>query len=347
MPSRGKSSRSENVKPQLMYTQKLPLPVLLNPHRSVFIFDRILLKSKKFKAWIEQFPYRYSVRSGEELKNIRHFPGHLEKIATTVAQIPERPLQVICCGGGSVGDFSGFVASILKRGVDLIQIPSTWLAAVDSAHGGKNALNVGRIKNQVGTFHFAKEVWLVKELLSSQPPERHEEALGEALKISMIEGGNLWAKFSKIKKWDAKPLWDLLPEFIEAKYKVVRRDPYEKKGIRHVLNLGHTVGHVLEAQLGLPHGRAVLLGLQFSLRWSEHRKILKDRSLLEISFLADKNACQKALRQVRSPAKHLSQDKKRVHSGKVRFVFIQNPGKPIVLPVTIGEILGEIKRQSV
>lgn len=329
--------------PLLKFSKTFPGVSKLEARRSLLIFDQILLGNPSIRNWIEQFPFRYPVVSGENLKDLRHFPEHMEKILAITDEIAERPLQLICLGGGSVGDFSGFVASVFKRGVDLIQIPSTWLAAIDSAHGGKNALNVGSIKNQIGTFHFPRKIYLIEELLASQPPERAEEALGEALKISLIQGGPLWSRWRNINQWDAKNLWKFLPGLIDAKYKVVKKDPYEKKGIRHVLNLGHTVGHVFEAELGLPHGRAILAGLGFALQWSQHRKFLKSESLLELPFLVDH---KKFLKRLRNSEKYLKQDKKRIGGGKVRFIFLQQPGKTVIQSVLVNDILAEMKRQS-
>ncbi len=328
-------------KPALKFSNKLPSVSQLNPKRSILIYDEVLGKS--FQSWIEKFPFRYAVPSGEVLKDLHYFPSHFDRIMSISQAINERPLQVICLGGGSVGDFAGFVASVFKRGVDFIQIPSTWLAAIDSAHGGKNALNVGSVKNQVGTFHSPLKVYLAAELLLTQPRERVHDALGEALKISLISGGSLWKKFQATRIWNFQSLWQLLPDLIEAKYKVVQKDPFETKGIRHLLNLGHTVGHVIEAELRLSHGQSVMVGLGFALRWSQQLKILKSKEILEVPLLAESDQWIKELTQ---PEKFLSQDKKRVSGGKIRFIFLEKPGKPVIRAVTVPQILKEIQRQS-
>src|SRR6185295_5151716 len=114
-----------------------------------------------FRNWLKKFPCRYGVKSGESLKDLEKFPGHCKAILQMTEKIETRPLQLIAVGGGSVGDFAGFVASTLKRGVPLIHVPSTWLAAIDSTHGGKTALNVAGIKNQIGTFKQAEKIIVV------------------------------------------------------------------------------------------------------------------------------------------------------------------------------------------
>ncbi|MEZ0392533.1 MAG: hypothetical protein ACAH59_09970 [Pseudobdellovibrionaceae bacterium] len=329
--------------PELKFSKTFPKTTGLSPKSSILIYDQILSKSPNANAWIQKFPFRYAVTSGEELKDLKNFPAHMEKILNLSGEISERPLQIVCLGGGSVGDFSGFSASVLKRGVDFIQIPSTWLSAIDSAHGGKTALNVGNIKNQIGSFHSANKIYLIRELLISQPQERMDEALGEALKISLIQGKALWKKWEKIQVWNSENLWKLLPDLIKAKYQIVKRDPWEQKGIRHVLNFGHTLGHVFEAELGQAHGKAVLEGLRFAICWSEKKKILKSKSLLQSHFLPE---IRNSLKSLQSPEKFLSQDKKRVANGKIRFIFLQSPGKPLIQSVTVSEVLDEVKRQA-
>jgi 3-dehydroquinate synthase len=313
----------------------------------------VIVADQRFEdhLWIQDYPYCYFVKSGEELKDLRGFAEHVEGILSLVDQIPQRPLKIVAMGGGSVGDFAGFVASILKRGVGLTQVPSTWLSAVDSAHGGKTALNVGGIKNQIGTFYPAQDIFLIRPLLQGQPPERLHDVLGEVLKTCLIHGGDLWKKISKLPELEEKHLWKFLPDLIEAKYQIVKKDPQEKTGARHILNLGHTLGHVIEAESKLSHGRAVFLGLQFALSWSRQLKIMSEKTVQDIGktqmgrYLLDPAELKRELRALENIREFLSQDKKRVASG-LRFVFVKSPGHCVVKVVTIDEIVAEVKRQA-
>jgi|SRR6185312_15085256 len=313
----------------------------------------LIIADQRFEdhLWIQDYPYRYFVKSGEELKDLKSFPEHMERILALVDQIPQRPLKIVGMGGGSVGDFAGFAASVLKRGVGLIHVPSTWLSAVDSAHGGKTALNVGGIKNQVGTFYPAQEIFLIRPLLQGQPQERLHDVLGEVLKICLIHGGDLWKKISKLPELEEKHLWKYLPDLIDAKYQIVKKDPQEKIGTRHILNFGHTIGHVLEAELGLTHGHAIFLGTQFSIEWSRHLKIMNEKSALDLAkssmgqYLLDTVDLKKELRSAKQLRELLSQDKKRVEAG-LRFVFLKSPGSCLVKTVTIEDIVAEVVRQS-
>lgn len=339
----------------IIFSQNLP-PVAKLGEELLLIYDEVLpKKSAAFKKWMKQIPLRYSVQAGEGLKSIDLFPEHISKITTLCENASARKLTIVVVGGGSVGDFGGFVASILKRGVRLVHVPSTWLAAIDSAHGGKTALNVGRAKNQIGTFYPAAEIVLVKSLLLSQPPNRTFEGFGELLKIALIEGGALWAQLSRESEVDAEVMWKYLSAAIKAKYKVVKKDPEEKKGLRHVLNLGHTVGHILESYYELPHGISINYGLEFALRWSVQKKIMTTREFDNLqrqpvlayllSAPSDELFDVKAnvLKEFR---RLLLSDKKKTKSDTLRFVFVKKPGQTVIQEVRVDDILVEICRQK-
>ena len=310
--------------------------------QSLIIYDQRL--RPYLKTWLLSYPNTYAVRAGEGLKDVNSFPEHLRKILALTKGVGPTKLTVVALGGGSVGDFAGFVASVLKRGVPLVHIPSTWLAAIDSSHGGKTALNVNGIKNQIGTFYPAEKIYLVKSLLLAQPQARSQEAIGEALKMALLAGGPLWRALRNTQKPSSKMLWSLLPKLIREKYKIVKRDPFEKKGYRHLLNLGHTVGHVFEAELGLPHGIAVLHGLRFAIDWSFHYGLMsKDVHRKLIGVLPE---IGQSLQSLRSAKSYLAQDKKMLADAKLRFVFLRTPGRPQIRTVTVKEVLSEMSRQK-
>ena len=166
---------------------------------------------------------------------------------------------------------------MINRGVNLILLPTTWLADMDSSHGGKNGLNISGYKNQIGNFYFPKKVEIVKEILFMQPPQRAVEAFGELMKIALISKSNLFSRLKKSQKIDNEFVYKALPLAIQAKNNVVKKDPYEKKKIRHVLNLGHTFAHAMESCFQISHGEAVLYGLVFSLIWSRSDKIISEK----------------------------------------------------------------------
>lgn len=342
-------------KSPLAFTANLPKPSQLG-QEVLLVYDESLPKfSQEFKSWLKLFPLRYPVEAGESLKSVDEFPSHIHKIVSLCRSSSARNLTLVVVGGGSVGDFGGFVASILKRGVRLVQIPSTWLAAIDSAHGGKTALNVGSAKNQIGTFYPAEKIFLVKSLLLAQPSARAFEGFGELLKMALLAGGPLWKKLAKENEIGPELLWKYLRSAIEEKYKIVNRDPLEKTGHRHLLNFGHTVGHALEIYHELPHGIAINYGMDFALRFGVQKRLMSRK---EYDNLMD----QPILAYLLSPSRDqllfsnaqflknmqslLLSDKKKTSAKKLRFVFLKKPGQGFISEVTVDELLIEICRQK-
>ena len=314
-----------------------------DPHWVPFvIYDQCLEERNDFKVWINELDGRsYPVKAGEELKSIDRFPTHMRAILGQTQKISRRQLAIVSTGGGSVGDFSGFVASTLKRGVRLIHLPSTWLAAMDSSHGGKTALNVDPYKNQVGNFYPAEKIIICKSLLKTLHKSQTFSAMGELCKMAMIAGGTFYRQFREIKNWNFENLWDLLPQTIQAKYQIVEQDPREKKGLREKLNLGHTLGHILEMTHGLSHGEAVAQGLWFSLRWS--RGITKELDGVLLNSIGPKKEYKLTESELRA---HLFHDKKLLSHSHINFVFLNAPGDVEVRPVTIDSFVAEAKRQN-
>lgn len=340
----------------LSFDKTLPRPESFGSE-ALLIFDEQLLKIfKGLKAWVRRFPGSYGVKAGERLKDLRRFPKHMEKILEISKDFNPHGLCIVVMGGGSVGDFGGFVASVLKRGVRLEHLPTTWLAAIDSSHGGKNALNVSGSKNQIGTFFSPAVVHIVEDILNEQPEERLREALGELCKIALLDGGE-WVKKIEHQSLDDSSLFrQILSDAIESKQKIVLSDPLEKNGKRQVLNLGHTLGHVLEAEMGLPHGVAVAQGLFFSLEWSRKLGILSSlryertyNFLTENFGLSPMNldaSYRRRCPRVKDAKSHFLNDKKRSAKSELVFIFLKDFGVPVRKSIRIGDLLKECLRQQ-
>ncbi|NCN95346.1 MAG: 3-dehydroquinate synthase [Bdellovibrionales bacterium] len=325
------------------------------PEKYLVIYDSRLEKNPSFKAWLAKFNYKYKVKAGESLKNLESFPGHIKKIFKLVSPFSSKSLCVLAVGGGSVGDFAGFAASVIKRGVPLIHIPTTLLAAMDSAHGGKTALNISDFKNQVGSFYPAEAVILTKEFFETLPLEQIHSSLGELVKMALIQGGSLLERVNLSEALDINFIWEVLPQVIEEKNNWVAKDPFEKTGDRQVLNLGHTFGHVLEGHYGIPHGLAVGEGLIFSCLWSHHRGYmnLKDRddtlSLLndKLGFLSPIEFSKRHGKISESRLlKFVFEDKKLVNAKSLNFVFLDKAGGPFVKKVSVQSFVTESQRQG-
>jgi 3-dehydroquinate synthase len=178
---------------------------------------------------------------------------------------------VVALGGGVVGDTAGFAAAIYHRGVDVVQVPTTLLAQVDAAIGGKTAVNLPEGKNLVGAFHQPIGVVADTAVLAGLPPAEYRSGLGEVAKYALMpEGGAVDALLREqadaVRARDPEVLAELVATCAELKAQVVAADPYERRGGRAVLNYGHTLAHALETTGGyaLAHGEAVAVGLVFA-----------------------------------------------------------------------------------
>jgi 3-dehydroquinate synthase len=337
-------------KTEVLYSAKMPVRKAFAAD-SLLFYDSVLNKNPQFKTWSKGFSFKWALKSGETLKTFEQLQTVLSKIS--VSEIPHTPqLNFIAVGGGSVGDFVGFLASIYQRGRPLVHIPSTWLSAFDSAHGGKNGLNLQQKKNQIGTFYPADKVILVKELLSSQPVPRTIEALGEIIKIAIISEKKIFSFLEKnIFKMNSAMMYGLLPSAVKAKYQIVKKDPFEQLGHRRILNLGHTMGHVFESYYGWPHGICILLGTLFSVRWSYKLKYLGHADYIRISNLIEAAYSSVNLSEdlagisIKNVKSLLLKDKKRTAESELDFIFIEKVGRVSRKKVSVDMILNEVQRQ--
>lgn len=209
--------------------------------------------------------YRFiEMPDGERAKRLTE----LEKLAERLVKDgADRHSVILALGGGVVGDTGGFLASIYMRGLPVLQVPTTLLAQVDSAIGGKTGVNLHLGKNLLGTFHQPLSVLVDPVVLSTLPKREYRSGLFEAMKYGVIRNPKIFETFEQrrddILKHDSELLEWLIPECIRVKADVVSSDERES-GERRILNFGHTIGHALEAETGyknLLHGEAVGWGM--------------------------------------------------------------------------------------
>jgi 3-dehydroquinate synthase len=201
---------------------------------------------------------------GEPAKKLATVEALAEKLARLGA---DRKTVIIALGGGVVGDVGGLLASVYMRGVEFVQVPTTVLAQVDASIGGKTAVNLKAGKNLLGTFHHPRVVLIDPAVLKTLPPREFRAGLYEALKCGIIGDVDLFVRFelkrAEILKRDPAEVEALIAQSVKLKAEVVSADEHEG-GLRRVLNLGHTIGHALEAETGygkLLHGEAVAWGM--------------------------------------------------------------------------------------
>lgn len=187
--------------------------------------------------------------------------------AKMVQRGADRGCAVVALGGGVVGDVSGLVASLYMRGVDVVQVPTTFLAQVDSAIGGKTGVNLAAGKNLIGTYHQPRIVVADPSVLATLPEREYRAGLYEALKCGIIRNPKIFGfmeeRRERILQRDLESLEWLIAECVQVKADVVAADERES-GLRRILNFGHTVGHALEAETGYKqflHGEAVAWGM--------------------------------------------------------------------------------------
>jgi 3-dehydroquinate synthase len=188
----------------------------------------------------------------------------------------ERADRIIAFGGGVIGDLTGFAASILRRGVDFIQIPTTLLSQVDSSVGGKTGINSRHGKNLIGAFHQPVAVLADTSLLNSLSAREFAAGYAETAKYGLLGDAAFFnwleANAAKIKARDPATLIEAVAVSCRAKAKIVAEDETET-GVRALLNLGHTFGHAFEAACGysqrLLHGEAVSIGMVMAFRYSQ------------------------------------------------------------------------------
>ncbi len=214
------------------------------------------------------------VPDGEEAKSVEHAHRLWDEMLATGGK---RDSRLVTFGGGSVGDLGGFVAGCFLRGIEYVQVPTTLLAQVDAAVGGKTGVDLAGGKNTVGLFHHPAWVLSDTALLATLPVAELRSGLVEVVKMAALLDPPLFdrveADLDALLAADAEVLAPVVAAAAAAKCGVVERDP-EEGDLRRVLNFGHTLGHAIEGALGysgLRHGEAVAYGMLFAVRLAERR----------------------------------------------------------------------------
>jgi shikimate kinase/3-dehydroquinate synthase len=267
---------------------------------------------------------RIEVEPGESAKTMATAERVLRELARAGMT---REDHLAALGGGVVGDLAGFCAHTYQRGVPVVQVPTTLVAQVDSAYGGKTGVDLPEGKNYAGAYHMPKAVIADVETLGTLPPEELAAGFVEALKTGLLAGGRLWERVRAIESLDSGDLDDIVFDCARYKCEIVAKDERDS-GLREVLNLGHTVGHAIEAASGYSryrHGEAIGLGLLAALRFSD-ALALRD----EVGGILLRHGLPTALDPqtgIDSVLDALQRDKKRTAKG-VGFVLLSEPGAP-------------------
>ncbi|MEX0992367.1 MAG: 3-dehydroquinate synthase [Solirubrobacterales bacterium] len=275
---------------------------------------------------------KIAVSSGEQHKTLAEADRIVRELARNGMQ---RDDALLALGGGVVGDLAGFCAAIYQRGVPIVHVPTTLVAQVDSAYGGKTGVDIPEAKNYVGVFHQPAAVIADPELLRTLPGAELAAGFAEVVKTALIAGGTLWSsalELSPVTELDDDNLDSLtavITACLRTKLAVVAADEHDH-GVRASLNLGHTFAHALEAAThydSYRHGEAVAVGLLVALRLSEREFELDPQVRGQVAALLERNGLPTTFSgpAIEELLARAERDKKRA-GGSRNLVLLREPG---------------------
>lgn len=328
----------------------------LNIGTDAYIITNALIR-RKYGAKLEDslrrwgFSVRFKVVADtEKSKSIETAAGVIRDLAL---YDKKRRIFIIAFGGGVVGDLGGFVASIYKRGIPYVQVPTTLLAQVDSAIGGKTAVDLAEGKNLVGAIYQPRLVFSDCKFLSTLSPRQMRSGLAEVIKYAIIRDKSLFdyllTHAKDVLACKRSALERIVLSCSSIKAKIVEQDEKEERGIRTILNFGHTAGHAIEAAAGFTkytHGEAIALGMLVACEISKALKLIDDPLAGKIRQLIGKAGLPIKVRAVkldRIIGAHY-RDKKFIGS-RNRFVLISAIGRAkVVTNIPLGVITDSLKK---
>lgn len=304
---------------------------IITDHKVKKLYAESLKKELKKSGIIAEI---FSFPSGEKNKTLQT----IEKLAEQMlAKEFDRKDAIIALGGGVVGDIAGFLASIYLRGIPFIQIPTTLLAMVDSAVGGKTGVDLESGKNLIGTFNQPKAVYIDPTHLKTLPKNQLRSGLAEVIKYGVIKDKKLFKYLEKnldqIFALQPQALNHIIERSLEIKAKIVQKDEKESH-LRMILNYGHTYGHALEkiSNYTLLHGYAISIGMILANQIALDKNLLKPTEAERIKNLL-KQAGLPVSTMHKIDASHLKNDKKR-SGNKIKFILPTKIGRVQITEIT-------------
>lgn len=279
---------------------------------------------------------------GEENKGL---PAIERILVRAIEKQLDRSSIIVAIGGGVVCDMTAFAASIYMRGCRIILIPTTLLSQVDAAIGGKTGIDYKGCKNLVGSFYPAEEVRICSKYIETLSDREFWSGFGEVIKTALLGDSEMWeiikSQYSKIINRDPEILKDLIKRCALVKCKVVQEDLTEK-GIRAILNLGHTFGHALEMITNFSmytHGEAIVWGMKCAMIAGVQKNLTSKSIANEVLSVIDKFPYELPARiREKEFIDALLHDKK-ITKGVLKFVLLEDILKPIRVELSSEEIL--------
>lgn len=268
------------------------------------------------------------IRSGEENKTIETAQSIWDAMITYGL---DRYSLVIDLGGGVIGDMGGFCASTYMRGIDFVQVPTTLLSQVDASVGGKLGVDMDAYKNIVGLFNNPQQVIIDVRFLNSLPHRELKSGFAELLKHGLIRDKTLWDELLKFELLVNSDWQKIVYDSVVIKNHIVMKDPSEK-GIRKILNFGHTIGHAIESELlysgtRIFHGEAIIIGMICESKLSAIMGLIsfEDCDLIKSSLLEIYPDLPKTLPNMESLISRMKRDKKN-NAGQINFSLLTSIG---------------------
>lgn len=288
----------------------------------------------------------HSIPAGESSKSLTCANDLCSSLASAGH---DRKSFVIALGGGVVGDLAGFVAAIFYRGIPFVQVPTTIVSMVDSSVGGKTGVNIPEGKNLIGAFHQPRLVLIDPLTLETLPDREYHEGFAEAIKHAAICDAAMLDDLARLDPSTREVPAELIARNIAIKARIVEADEHETRGIRALLNFGHTIGHGIEASLPygeILHGEAIALGMRAALQISQLRSTLGSEDADQILKLLEKLHLPLVLPATLSTETILgkiSRDKK-FSAGVIHFVLLERAGSAhVCTAVTLDDLRAAIE----
>ena len=251
----------------------------------------------------------------------------------------DRSSKIIGIGGGVLSDLVGFATSTFKRGANLSLVPSTFLGMVDAAHGGKTGFNNEFGKNQIGTFFIPEKIFICTEFLDSLSEIEMNNGIIESLKAGFLGDKEI---IEMIYQDKLNNLEEIIKKSIQVKYNILKNDLRESNE-RMFLNLGHTIGHLIEkdSNYSIPHGQAVGIGMLKGFEISESKFNLNSSIRDEFKSFLNKQSMKTeySFNSNQSELKEIISNDKKVTSDVVKFVLIKNIQEPVLIDFSINDLL--------
>ncbi|WP_066060977.1 3-dehydroquinate synthase [Neobacillus soli] len=322
---------------------------LSNLTRILIITDETVAKlhlEKLLSVLSSWDPIVFTAPSGEKAKT---FEVYYDALSTALENRLDRKSVILSFGGGAIGDLSGFVAASFMRGISFIQVPTTILAH-DSAVGGKVAINHPLGKNMIGAFHQPEAVFYDLEFLKTLPAHEIRSGFSEVIKHALIDDSNFYewlqTNVHDLNSLKMELLSASLIKGIKIKGEIVGQDEKET-GIRAYLNLGHTLGHAIESEMGygnFTHGEAVMIGMIYALKLSKELLGLS-LDLTEFIYWIRRLGYETKIPEhlsFENLLNKMKQDKKSV-GDSIRFVLLEQLGQPKLQEISDKVLLEELK----